>query len=160
MHVPSSLGKEVAITAKEGQSTGDSVEITKGMRFDNPHPTMDVKTSLGAAYIFLQDILPSLEAAVRAGAPKVTIVEDVDDGPLVNCKSQRSRFPVSETEPIPRRFGISHWWQSSTSLMSNSSKPSTTITKGDTIDLDVGRSKGSIRGRCEQVRRIIPDPTV
>ncbi|PSS34096.1 hypothetical protein PHLCEN_2v1860 [Hermanssonia centrifuga] len=74
------VGKEGVITAKEGRTIEDEIEITEGMRFDrdftSPYFVTDVKSPKKIS--LLQDILPSLETAAQARRPLLIIAEDVD----------------------------------------------------------------------------------
>ena len=88
------VGKECAITIKEGHTVEDEIEIAKGMRFDRgfitPYFVTDMKgqtVEFEEPFVlpgekktsFLQHILLFLETAPQARRPLVIIAED-DDG--------------------------------------------------------------------------------
>ncbi|PVZ97484.1 hypothetical protein BB558_006526 [Smittium angustum] len=94
------VGKEGAITVKEGKTTVDELEITEGMRFDrgyiSPYFITDPKSQkvefenplvlLSEKKISLiQDLLPSLELAASQRRPLLIIAEDVDGEALAAC---------------------------------------------------------------------------
>ncbi|KAJ2341043.1 chaperonin, partial [Coemansia sp. RSA 2618] len=94
------VGKEGAITVKEGKTIADELEITEGMRFDrgyiSPYFITDTKTQkvefenplilLSEKKISLvQDILPALEAAAQQRRPLLIIAEDLDGEALAAC---------------------------------------------------------------------------
>ncbi|KAJ1999224.1 chaperonin, partial [Coemansia sp. S85] len=94
------VGKEGAITVKEGKTISDELEITEGMRFDrgyiSPYFITDTKTQkvefenplilLSEKKVsLLQDILPALEAAAQQRRPLLIIAEDVDGEALAAC---------------------------------------------------------------------------
>ncbi|KAJ2005366.1 chaperonin [Coemansia thaxteri] len=94
------VGKEGAITVKEGKTISDELEITEGMRFDrgyiSPYFITDTKTQkvefenplilLSEKKIsLLQDVLPALEAAAQQRRPLLIIAEDVDGEALAAC---------------------------------------------------------------------------
>ncbi|KAJ1876970.1 chaperonin, partial [Kickxella alabastrina] len=94
------VGKEGAITVKEGKTISDELEITEGMRFDrgyiSPYFITDTKTQkvefenplilLSEKKIsMVQDILPALETAAQQRRPLLIIAEDVDGEALAAC---------------------------------------------------------------------------
>ncbi|KAJ2788734.1 chaperonin, partial [Coemansia helicoidea] len=94
------VGKEGAITVKEGKTIADELEITEGMRFDrgyiSPYFITDTKTQkvefenplvlLSEKKIsMVQDILPALETAAQQRRPLLIIAEDVDGEALAAC---------------------------------------------------------------------------
>ncbi|KAJ2698905.1 chaperonin, partial [Coemansia sp. IMI 203386] len=94
------VGKEGAITVKEGKTISDELEITEGMRFDrgyiSPYFITDTKTQkvefenplilLSEKKVsLLQDILPALETAAKQRRPLLIIAEDLDGEALAAC---------------------------------------------------------------------------
>ena len=189
------VGKEGVITVKEGRTIEDEIEITEGMRFDrgfiSPYFVTDVKSQkvefekplilLSEKKIsLLQDILPSLEAAVQARRPLVIIAEDVDGEALAACILNKLRGQLQVVAVKAPGFGDNRksvlgdlailtggtvftdeldikLERATPDLLGSTG--SITITKDDTIVLNGEGSKDSIQARCEQIRSIIADPT-
>jgi len=189
------VGKEGVITVKEGRTIEDEIEITEGMRFDrgyiSPYFITDVKTQkaefekplilLSEKKISaLQDILPTLEAAVQQRRPLVIIAEDIDGEALAACIVNRIRGQLQVCAIKAPGFGdnrksilgdlailtggtvftdeLDIKLDQATPQMLGSTG-SITITKEDTILLNGEGGKEAIQARCEQLRALLSDPT-
>merc|ERR1711977_753716 len=187
------VGKEGVITVKEGKTLEDEIEITEGMRFDrgyiSPYFITDIKTQktefekplvlLSEKKISaLQDILPSLEAAVTMRRPLLIIAEDIDGEALAACILNKLRGQLQVCAVKAPGFGdnrksilgdlailtgstvftdeLDVKLEKATPDMLGSAG-SITITKEDTIFLNGDGSKNLITDRCEQIRSMIAD---
>lgn len=189
------VGKEGVITVKEGRTIEDEIEITEGMRFDrgfiSPYFVTDVKTQrcefekplvlLSEKKISsLQDILPSLEAAVQMRRPLLIIAEDIDGEALAACIVNKLRGQLQVCAVKAPGFGDnrksilgdlailtgSTVFSDEIDIKLDRATPdmlgstgSVTITKEDTIFLNGGGGKDAIQARCEQIRSLINDKT-
>ncbi|THU90006.1 chaperonin Cpn60/TCP-1, partial [Dendrothele bispora CBS 962.96] len=189
------VGKEGVITIKEGKTTHDEIEVTEGMRFDrgfiSPYFITDVKSQkveFEKPYILLsekkisalQNILPSLEAAVQARRPLVIIAEDIDGEALAACILSKLHGQVQVCAVKAPGFGDNRksilgdlailtggtvftdelnikLEKATADLLGDTG--SISITKDDTIFLNGSGSKEAIQARCEQLRALIANPT-
>ncbi|MGD1936845.1 MAG: chaperonin GroEL [Cyanophyceae cyanobacterium] len=102
----SKVGKEGVISLEEGKSMTTELEVTEGMRFDkgyiSPYFATDterMEAVLDSPYILLtdkkiglvQDLVPVLEQAARAGKPLLIIAEDIEKEALATLVVNRLR---------------------------------------------------------------------
>ena len=189
------VGKEGVITVKEGKTLEDEIEITEGMRFDrgyiSPYFITDIKTQktefekplvlLSEKKISaLQDILPSLEAAVTMRRPLLIIAEDIDGEALAACILNKLRGQLQVCAVKAPGFGDNRKsilgdlailtggqvFSDDLDMKLERASPdmlgttgSVTITKEDTIFLNGEGSKDAITARCEQIRSAMNDPS-
>ena len=189
------VGKEGVITVKEGKTLEDEIEITEGMRFDrgyiSPYFITDIKTQktefekplvlLSEKQISaLQDILPSLEAAVTMRRPLLIIAEDIDGEALAACILNKLRGQLQVCAVKAPGFGDNRKsilgdlailtggqvFSDDLDMKLERASPdmlgttgSVTITKEDTIFLNGEGSKDAITARCEQIRSAMNDPS-
>ncbi|PVU99830.1 hypothetical protein BB560_005436, partial [Smittium megazygosporum] len=114
------VGKEGAITVKEGKTISDQLEVTEGMRFDrgyiSPYFITDPKSQkvefenplilLSERKISaIQDILPSLEIAAQSRRPLLIIAEDIDGEALAACILNKLRGQLSVAAVKAPGFG-------------------------------------------------------
>jgi chaperonin GroEL len=100
------VGKEGVISLEEGKSMTTELEVTEGMRFDkgyiSPYFATDterMEAVLDEPYILLtdkkitlvQDLVPILEQAARAGKPLLIIAEDIEKEALATLVVNRLR---------------------------------------------------------------------
>ena len=100
------VGKEGVISLEEGKSMVTELEVTEGMRFDkgyiSPYFATDterMEAVLDEPYILLtdkkitlvQDLVPILEQAARAGKPLLIIAEDIEKEALATLVVNRLR---------------------------------------------------------------------
>ncbi|THG99763.1 hypothetical protein EW026_g2631, partial [Hermanssonia centrifuga] len=140
------VGKEGVITAKEGRTIEDEIEITEGMRFDrdftSPYFVTD-KISL------LQDILPSLETAAQARRPLLIIAEDVDGEALAAYVLNKLRGQLQVCVVEDPGFGDNR-----KSILGDLAILIVTITEEDTIILNGEGSKDAIQACCVHHQRL------
>lgn len=189
------VGKEGVITVKEGKTLEDEIEITEGMRFDrgyiSPYFITDIKTQktefekplvlLSEKKISaLQDILPSLEAAVTMRRPLLIIAEDIDGEALAACILNKLRGQLQVCAVKAPGFGDNRKsilgdlailtggqvFSDDLDMKLERASPdmlgttgSVTITKEDTIFLNGEGNKDAITARCEQIRSAMNDPS-
>ena len=189
------VGKEGVITVKEGKTLEDEIEITEGMRFDrgyiSPYFITDIKTQktefekplvlLSEKKISaLQDILPSLEAAVTMRRPLLIIAEDIDSEALAACILNKLRGQLQVCAVKAPGFGDNRKsilgdlailtggqvFSDDLDMKLERASPdmlgttgSVTITKEDTIFLNGEGNKDAITARCEQIRSAMNDPS-
>ena len=189
------VGKEGVITVKEGKTLEDEIESTEGMRFDrgyiSPYFITDIKTQktefekplvlLSEKKISaLQDILPSLEAAVTMRRPLLIIAEDIDGEALAACILNKLRGQLQVCAVKAPGFGDNRKsilgdlailtggqvFSDDLDMKLERASPdmlgttgSVTITKEDTIFLNGEGSKDAITARCEQIRSAMNDPS-
>merc|ERR1711977_782761 len=189
------VGKEGVITVKEGKTLEDEIEITEGMRFDrgyiSPYFITDIKTQktefekplvlLSEKKISaLQDILPSLEAAVTMRRPLLIIAEDIDGEALAVCILNKLRGQLQVCAVKAPGFGDNRKsilgdlailtggqvFSDDLDMKLERASPdmlgttgSVTITKEDTIFLNGEGNKDAITARCEQIRSAMNDPS-
>lgn len=189
------VGKEGVITVKEGKTLEDEIEITEGMRFDrgyiSPYFITDIKTQktefekplvlLSEKKISaLQDILPSLEAAVTMRRPLLIIAEDIDGEALAACILNKLRGQLQVCAVKAPGFGDNRKsilgdlailtggqvFSDDLDMKLERASPdmlgttgSVTITKEDTIFLNGEGNKDAITARCEQIRSTMNDPS-
>ena len=189
------VGKEGVITVKEGKTLEDEIEITEGMRFDrgyiSPYFITDIKTQktefekplvlLSEKKISaLQDILPSLEAAVTMRRPLLIIAEDIDGEALAACILNKLRGQLQVCAVKAPGFGDNRksilgdlailtggqvfsddldmkLERASPDMLGTTGR--VTITKEDTIFLNGEGNKDAITARCEQIRSAMNDPS-
>ena len=102
----SKVGKEGVISLEEGKSMTTELEVTEGMRFDkgyiSPYFATDterMEAVLDSPYVLLtdkkiglvQDLVPVLEQAARAGKPLLIIAEDIEKEALATLVVNRLR---------------------------------------------------------------------
>ena len=189
------VGKEGVITVKEGRTLEDEIEITEGMRFDrgyiSPYFITDVKTQrtefekplvlLSEKKISaLQDILPTLEAAVTMRRPLLIIAEDIDGEALAACILNKLRGQLQVCAVKAPGFGDNRKsilgdlailtggqvFSDELDVKLERATPdmlgttgSVTITKEDTIFMNGEGNKDAITARCEQIRSAMSDPS-
>ncbi|HEY9735139.1 MAG TPA: chaperonin GroEL, partial [Trichocoleus sp.] len=100
------VGREGVISLEEGKSMTTELEVTEGMRFDkgylSPYFVTDterMEAVLDDPYILItdkkitlvQDLVPVLEQAARAGKPLMIIAEDIEKEALATLVVNRMR---------------------------------------------------------------------
>ncbi len=114
------VGKNGVITIEESKGTQTSVEIVEGMQFDkgylSPYFVTDperMEAVLENCYILIyekkissvQDLVPVLERAVKAGAPLLIIAEDVEGEALATLVVNKIRGIVNACAVKAPGFG-------------------------------------------------------
>ena len=184
----SKVGKEGVISLEEGKSMTTELEVTEGMRFDkgyiSPYSATDterMEAVLDNPFILLtdkkitlvQDLVPILEQAARAGKPLLIIAEDIEKEALATLVVNRLRGVLNVAAVKAPGFGdrrkamlediaILTGGQlitedaglkiDSTKLEQLGQARRITITK-DTTTIVADGNEAEVKARCEQIRR-------
>ena len=184
----SKVGKEGVISLEEGKSMTTELEVTEGMRFDkgyiSPYFATDterMEAVLDNPFILLtdkkitlvQDLVPILEQAARAGKPLLIIAEDIEKEALATLVVNRLRGVLNVAAVKAPGFGdrrkamlediaILTGGQlitedaglkiDSTKLEQLGQARRITITK-DTTTIVADGNEAEVKARCEQIRR-------
>ncbi|TAD78543.1 MAG: chaperonin GroEL [Oscillatoriales cyanobacterium] len=182
------VGKEGVISLEEGKSMTTELEVTEGMRFDkgyiSPYFATDterMEAVLDNPFILLtdkkitlvQDLVPILEQAARAGKPLLIIAEDIEKEALATLVVNRLRGVLNVAAVKAPGFGdrrkamlediaILTGGQlitedaglkiDSTKLEQLGQARRITITK-DTTTIVADGNEAEVKARCEQIRR-------
>jgi chaperonin GroEL len=182
------VGKEGVISLEEGKSMTTELEVTEGMRFDkgyiSPYFATDterMEAVLDNPFILLtdkkitlvQDLVPILEQAARAGKPLLIIAEDIEKEALATLVVNRLRGVLNVAAVKAPGFGdrrkamlediaILTGGQlitedaglklDNTKLEQLGQARRVTITK-DTTTIVADGNEAEVKARCEQIRR-------
>jgi chaperonin GroEL len=182
------VGKEGVISLEEGKSMTTELEVTEGMRFDkgyiSPYFATDterMEAVLDSPYILLtdkkitlvQDLVPVLEQAARAGKPLLIIAEDIEKEALATLVVNRLRGVLNVAAVKAPGFGDRRKSMlediavltggqvitedaglkiESTKLEMLGQARRITITK-DTTTIVAEGNEADVKARCEQIRR-------
>ncbi|GAB4344817.1 MAG: chaperonin GroEL [Cyanobacteria bacterium] len=182
------VGKEGVISLEEGKSMTTELEVTEGMRFDkgyiSPYFATDterMEAVLESPYILItdkkitlvQDLVPVLEQAARAGKPLLILAEDIEKEALATLVVNRLRGVLNVAAVKAPGFGdrrkamlediaILTGGQvitedaglklESAKLEQLGQARRITITKDNTTIVADG-NEAAVKGRCEQIRR-------
>ncbi|MGD1850074.1 MAG: chaperonin GroEL [Cyanophyceae cyanobacterium] len=184
----SKVGKEGVISLEEGKSMTTELEVTEGMRFDkgyiSPYFATDterMEAVLDSPYILLtdkkiglvQDLVPVLEQAARAGKPLLIIAEDIEKEALATLVVNRLRGVLNVAAVKAPGFGDRRKAMlediavltggqlitedaglkldaASLDMMGQARR--VTITKDNTTIVADG-NEADVKARCEQIRR-------
>jgi chaperonin GroEL len=186
------VGKEGVISLEEGKSMTTELEVTEGMRFDkgyiSPYFATDterMEAVLDNPFILLtdkkitlvQDLVPILEQAARAGKPLLIIAEDIEKEALATLVVNRLRGVLNVAAVKAPGFGdrrkamlediaILTGGQlitedaglklDNTKLEQLGQARRVTITK-DTTTIVADGNEAEVKARCEQIRRQIEE---
>lgn len=182
------VGKEGVISLEEGKSMTTELEVTEGMRFEkgyiSPYFATDterMEAVLDEPYILLtdkkitlvQDLVPVLEQAARAGKPLLVIAEDIEKEALATLVVNRLRGVLNVAAVKAPGFGDRRKAMlediavltggqvitedaglklESAKLEMMGQARRITITK-DTTTLVAEGNETDVQARCEQIRR-------
>jgi chaperonin GroEL len=186
------VGREGVISLEEGKSMTTELEVTEGMRFDkgylSPYFVTDterMEAVLDDPYILItdkkitlvQDLVPVLEQAARAGKPLMIIAEDIEKEALATLVVNRMRGVLNVAAVKAPGFGDrrkamlediavltgGQVISEDTGLKLENAKLEMlgqarriTITK-DTTTLVAEGNEAQVKARCEQIRRQIDE---
>ncbi len=186
------VGREGVISLEEGKSMTTELEVTEGMRFDkgytSPYFATDterMEAVFDEPFILLtdkkitlvQDLVPVLEQAARAGRPLVIIAEDIEKEALATLVVNRLRGVLNVAAVKAPGFGDrrkamledmavltgGQVISEDTGLKLENTKIDMlgkarriTITKDSTTLVAEGNEK-DVKARCEQIRRQIEE---
>ncbi|NJN38330.1 MAG: chaperonin GroEL [Acaryochloridaceae cyanobacterium CSU_3_4] len=182
------VGKEGVISLEEGKSMTTELEVTEGMRFEkgyiSPYFATDterMEAILDEPYVLLtdkkitlvQDLVPVLEQAARAGKPLLIIAEDIEKEALATLVVNRLRGVLNVAAVKAPGFGDRRKAMlediavltggqvitedaglklESAKLEMMGQARRITITK-DTTTLVAEGNETAVKARCEQIRR-------
>lgn len=182
------VGKEGVISLEEGKSMTTELEVTEGMRFEkgyiSPYFATDterMEAVLDEPYVLLtdkkitlvQDLVPVLEQAARAGKPLLVIAEDIEKEALATLVVNRLRGVLNVAAVKAPGFGDRRKSMlediavltggqlitedaglklESAKLEMMGQARRITITK-DTTTLVAEGNETAVQARCEQIRR-------
>ena len=182
------VGKEGVISLEEGKSMTTELEVTEGMRFDkgyiSPYFATDterMEAVLESPYILItdkkitlvQDLVPVLEQAARAGKPLLILAEDIEKEALATLVVNRLRGVLNVAAVKAPGFGDRRKAMlediatltggqlitedaglklESAKLEQLGQARRITITK-DTTTIVADGNEAAVKGRCEQIRR-------
>jgi chaperonin GroEL len=182
------VGKEGVISLEEGKSMTTELEVTEGMRFDkgyiSPYFATDterMEAVLDSPYILItdkkitlvQDLVPVLEQAARAGKPLLILAEDIEKEALATLVVNRLRGVLNVAAVKAPGFGDRRKAMlediavltggqvitedaglklESTKLDMLGQARRITITK-DTTTIVAEGNEADVKARCEQIRR-------
>jgi chaperonin GroEL len=182
------VGKEGVISLEEGKSMSTELEVTEGMRFDkgyiSPYFATDterMEAILDEPFVLLtdkkitlvQDLVPVLEQAARAGKPLLIIAEDIEKEALATLVVNRLRGVLNVAAVKAPGFGDRRKAMLEDIAVLTGGQVITedaglklenaklemmgqarriTITK-DTTTLVAEGNETAVKARCEQIRR-------
>ncbi|NJM64302.1 MAG: chaperonin GroEL [Acaryochloris sp. RU_4_1] len=182
------VGKEGVISLEEGKSMTTELEVTEGMRFEkgyiSPYFATDterMEAILDEPYVLLtdkkitlvQDLVPVLEQAARAGKPLLIIAEDIEKEALATLVVNRLRGVLNVAAVKAPGFGDRRKAMLEDIAVLTGGQVITedaglklenaklemmgqarriTITK-DTTTLVAEGNETAVKARCEQIRR-------
>jgi len=187
------VGKDGVITIEESKGTGTTVEIVEGMQFDkgylSPYFVTDperMEAVLDNPLILLhekkignvQDLVPVLEKAARAGQPLLIIAEDIEGEALATLVVNKIRGVLNVTAVKAPGFGDRRKAMmedlatltggqflsedlgiklDGVELTAMGKAEKVIITKEETTIIKGGGTKDAVAGRVQQIRRQIED---